>query len=126
MTKATLTEEQWEQLWRALPREFKRRLTAQFELELAQERRLRQQAFYERLRNFAREKGVDWEQLSVEERLEFVRTYRQPLALLDDLFQQHEAPVESALRAAALQRGLNWDAMNDEERLTFVAEWLEE
>jgi|GEM_PF-929734 len=126
MKQATLTEEQWEQLWQSLPQELKRRLTAQFELELAQERRLRQRAFSQRLRTFARDKGVDWDQLSVEQRLKFMRAYHDQIALFDNLFCQYEAQMESAVRAAAAQRGLNWETMNDEERLAFVAEWLEE
>ncbi len=104
MKQATLTEEEWEQLWQSLPREFKRRLIAQFELELAQERRLRQQAFSQRLRTFARDKGVDWDQLSAEQRLEFIRAYHEPIALFDNLFRQYEAQMESAVRAAASQQ----------------------
>lgn len=126
MSNPTLTEEQLEQLWNTLPRELKRRLTARFEQELAQERRLRQQAFYDQLRDYARKQGVDWEMLSPEVRAAFIHAHREQIAQIDNLFTRFQPPVESALRSAAAQRGLDWDSLDDDARLAFVEEWLRE
>ena len=61
---------------KALPLERKRRLAMQLALELAAERRKRQQAFYQKLCAYAREKNFEWESPSPAERVRFVLQYR--------------------------------------------------
>jgi len=106
--------------------ERKRRLAMQLALELAVERRKRQQAFYQKLCTFAREQGVEWESLSPAERIRFVLQYREDISALDDIFTRYQSRAESVLREAAAKQGLNWDAMSEDERSFFVAEWIED
>ncbi len=121
-----LSDAELEEAIKSLPLERKRRLAMQLSLELAEERRKRQGAFYEKLRAYARARGVDWESLSPTERIQFVLQYREDIFALDEVFVRYQNRAEAVLREAAAQRGKEWDTMNDEERATFVAEWIED
>lgn len=126
MSKPTLSDAELEEIIKALPLERKRRLAMQLALELATERRKRQQQFYQKLCAYAREQGVQWEALSPNERVQFVLQHRENITALDNLFARYEGRAEALLREAAAQQGLNWDAMSDDERTMFVAEWIED
>jgi len=126
MARPVLSETELEEAIKALLLARKCRHAAQLALELAAERRQRQQAFYQKLLTYAREQGVEWELLTPAERIQFVLQHREGLSTLDDFFTRYEECAESLLREAAAQRGLNWDTMSDEERTEFVAEWLED
>jgi CHASE1-domain containing sensor protein len=84
------------------------------------------QVFCSKLYAFARDKGVQWEQLSPKARAEFVLQNAEAIAQLDDLLIHYEKRIEPVLREAAAQCGLEWDKMSDDERIAFVAEWLDD
>lgn len=128
MANITLSEEQLIQMVRQLPLERKIEIAAQIEAELSQIRQRRRDNYQQRLREFARTRGFNWDTMPIEERGRFVLAHIDEILLLEtsDESKKLRESLTDEFRRLAKMQGLDWDTLSEDERLAFVDELLDE